>query len=595
MTPPEPPTARAPDAHSTQPHSRTSSTLPHPPHPSQPTPSRKAVLFCPFALLIGVAADGEVEQAMAAARAQQLGKRKMAMRAYSIEAPNLGEVAGKAWHSMGSGVCSSSPICSTSPERERETWSPRMRARSLSGSRSRSPRRGRLPTPVVDRLQELDSSFFPSPPPRLTRKLPTLKREYSVPCSGTVKPILQRASCEPTTVYGRSAPEDGKDAYREAWSPAAQKKRDNERARSARSTTQLGKRKVAMRAYSIETPNLGEVAGKAWHSMVNHFAASLKPFLHRHQGSGICSSLPIRSSSPERKRETCSPRMRARSLSGLRLPSPGRGPSPTPVINRLQELDLSFFPGPPPRLRPQVGEDAQARRTAQERAGRCEPATVYGRSAPEDGKDAYRKAWLPAAQKKQDEERKERGEHDRWMGKAEAVAKKYDANAGAKGREEEEAEQETRGSRLARLAEGGGVDELSRARGGTGASPPHRSRAAATTTSTSRPSAIPLDRPASSASAVTPHDTAAPPAHGPAATTGTSALRPAPTPVAILSKCRYSFAQSPSLLSSWPLTTNHSLSFKDRVAALGSSLLQGANGFAGQSPGGAGLGARVVY
>ncbi|GAA6010576.1 hypothetical protein JCM10207_007746 [Rhodosporidiobolus poonsookiae] len=539
MTPPEPHTARAPDAHSTQPHSRTSSTLPHPPHPSQPTASRKAVSFCPFALLIGVAADGEVEQAMAAARAQQLGKRKMAMRAYSIEAPNLGEVAGKAWHSMvngfaaslepflhhhqGSGVCSSSPIRSSSPERERET----------------------SPTPVVDRLQELDPSFFPNPPPRLTLKLPTLKRECSVPCSGAAKPILRRASVSVSPTDDSPPP----------FSPLA---------------------------HAASSPPPSE--------------PRLFPTLSRTTSQPVCPSHP---------------------QAGLIVP-------------------LASC------------------------CAQCEAATVYGRSAPEDGKDAYHEAWSPAAQKKRDEERKEREEHDRWMGEAEAIAKKYDADAGAEGREEkeaEEAEQEARGSRLARLAEGGGVDELSRARRDgrlpaaslAGSGDDHLDESAVgfvavqendhgdgllASVITEEPSALehdidldgvldlidaplssadsdgvsdrpsplpafepshtPLDRPPSSSATITRHDSPAP-APPPAAATGTSHSRPAPTPVAIPSKRRHSSARSPSLPSSSPPTTNHSLSFKDRVAALGSSLLQGANGFAGQSPGGAGLGARAVY
>ncbi|GAA5973412.1 hypothetical protein JCM11641_006447 [Rhodosporidiobolus odoratus] len=176
--------------------------------PSPPPPPIKRVSFCPLALLIDVAGDGEIEQAMVQAQQQALGKRKVAVRTYSIEAPNLGEVAGKAWLSVvqgfsasldpfrsggsnSSGVCSASRARDTSPERERE--SSLSQARSRSRSRSPSPGRGRGLSPALDPMDE-DPSFIPNSPARLKLKIPTLRRECSIPCFGASKPILRRSS-----------------------------------------------------------------------------------------------------------------------------------------------------------------------------------------------------------------------------------------------------------------------------------------------------------------------------------------------------------------------------------------------------------------
>lgn len=49
----------------------------------------KRVSFCPLALLIGVAAEGEAEPALVRAAQEQLGKRKVAMCAYRCVSPLL--------------------------------------------------------------------------------------------------------------------------------------------------------------------------------------------------------------------------------------------------------------------------------------------------------------------------------------------------------------------------------------------------------------------------------------------------------------------------------------------------------------------------
>ncbi|GAA5916671.1 hypothetical protein JCM5296_000763 [Sporobolomyces johnsonii] len=154
----------------------------------------KQVSFCPLALLIGVAGDGEVEMPMAQAAQRDLGRLGLAVRTYSLEAPNLGNATSRAWHSVVNGFSASlEPLLSSntgsrgvvSRSRSRESSPERERERS----RSRSPRRDY----VSD--EDDDPTFIPSSPTRLNIKLPTIRRKTSRTCLVPLcsKPILRNS------------------------------------------------------------------------------------------------------------------------------------------------------------------------------------------------------------------------------------------------------------------------------------------------------------------------------------------------------------------------------------------------------------------
>ncbi|GAA6057888.1 hypothetical protein JCM3770_001819 [Rhodotorula araucariae] len=178
-------------------------------HPAPPLGKR--VSFCPLALLIGVAAEGETEPALVKAAQEQLGRRRVAIQTYSFEAPQIGDVTAKAWHSVVNGFTASlepflhggagsGRVCTRTGGRERD-HSPdgaggRRRASSLSRSRSRSPSPGRAPYEVPTFDPSNDPSFIPNSPTRVTVKLPALRREClrsfaSSPCT---KSILRRCT-----------------------------------------------------------------------------------------------------------------------------------------------------------------------------------------------------------------------------------------------------------------------------------------------------------------------------------------------------------------------------------------------------------------
>ncbi|GAA5874559.1 hypothetical protein JCM1840_002229 [Sporobolomyces johnsonii] len=147
----------------------------------------KQVSFCPLALLIGVAGEGEVEMPMAQAAQRDLGR-------LGLEAPNLGNATSRAWHSVVNGFSASlEPLLSSnsgsrgvvSRSRSRESSPERERERS----RSRSPRRDY----VSD--EDDDPTFIPSSPTRLNIKLPTIRRKTSRTCLVPLcsKPILRNS------------------------------------------------------------------------------------------------------------------------------------------------------------------------------------------------------------------------------------------------------------------------------------------------------------------------------------------------------------------------------------------------------------------
>ncbi|BGP18378.1 hypothetical protein JCM10213_005993 [Rhodosporidiobolus nylandii] len=497
-------------------------------------PPPKRVSFCPLALLIGVAGDGEIEEAMQEAQRQQLGRRKVAVRTYSIEAPNLGEVAGKAWHSVvngfsasldpflnsgrtAHGVYSSSRGRDSSPERERES------SLSRSRSRSRSPSpggRGRSLSPAVE--MEEDPTFIPNAPTRLKLKLPMLKRECSMPCgSSASKPILRRPSLSYTSP---------------STSPSSP---------------------------TIELPVFAPLDNVFSTSPANS-APHLFPTLSRATSHPSCSA-----AHPE---------------AGLIVPLASCCPQ-------------------------------------------CEAAAMYGCQAADEGEGAYEERWSLGAQKLREEQRKEREERERWQSAASEIAKKYqlgeeERDEGAAEKEAEAAEEEARGSRLARLAREGGVDELGSAvrrhsvsstsssagehdmqgveavgvvepltQGG------HSEKSLLATVIAQEPATIESDTafpmplspaPASSAAAVLP---APQPSHpAPPAQLPTSALAVPPSapaapprpPKRRLSSATAASSTSPSRAPVSPSSEKTTLS--QRIAAMGSSLLQGTSSGMG-SPG----------
>jgi len=111
--------------------------------------------------------------------------------------------------------------------------------------------------------------------------------------------------------------------------------------RAARRSADLSPR------YSFDAPQIGDVAGKAWHSVLNGFQASLEPFLAGGGGGGggACSRSGgrAREHSPER---LSGGRRRASSLGSLRSASPGRSSS----SGGDDDDDPFFTPNPTTRL-----------------------------------------------------------------------------------------------------------------------------------------------------------------------------------------------------------------------------------------------------
>ncbi|GAA5899697.1 hypothetical protein JCM8208_004537 [Rhodotorula glutinis] len=181
---------------SSPPTSTTPSLLPRATSESPPpltSATRRRVSFCPLALLIDVAAEGEPEPALVKAAQEQLGKRKVGLCAYSFEAPQIGDVAGKAWHSVLNGFTASlepflsggggggGSACSRSGGRARE-HSPERLSGSGSGGRRRSSSLGSVRSTSPGRSSsggddDDDPFFTPNPTTRLTLKLPALRRQ----------------------------------------------------------------------------------------------------------------------------------------------------------------------------------------------------------------------------------------------------------------------------------------------------------------------------------------------------------------------------------------------------------------------------------
>ncbi|GAA5874360.1 hypothetical protein JCM3774_005016 [Rhodotorula dairenensis] len=154
----------------------------------------KHVSFHPLAIRITTAPDGEPEQAMIEHARDELAhrKRRVGVRTYSWDTPQIGDATSKAWHSMLNGfsatlepflhASSSGGVCSASNTYCRESSPDRSgssRSRSRSGSaadgRPRSSSRGRDDPTSPD----YDPTFIPASRPRLSLKLPTIMRTPS--------------------------------------------------------------------------------------------------------------------------------------------------------------------------------------------------------------------------------------------------------------------------------------------------------------------------------------------------------------------------------------------------------------------------------
>ncbi|ORY67948.1 hypothetical protein BCR35DRAFT_334462 [Leucosporidium creatinivorum] len=182
------------------------------------TQQRKRVAFCPLALLIQCAAEGEKDPALLQSTQlqQQKGRPRIAVRTYSLDTPNLTSATTRAWRSVCAGFNSSlqplltpsHSVRSPSPERERESTS-FARSRSYSDPALRVPEmRGRQ-----RKEEEEDVGFVPEGGegrglkirlPGLTRRCcPSAALATSPPCKGILKPCsfgsTTTTTLEPTT------------------------------------------------------------------------------------------------------------------------------------------------------------------------------------------------------------------------------------------------------------------------------------------------------------------------------------------------------------------------------------------------------------
>ncbi|GAA5906867.1 uncharacterized protein JCM6883_005713 [Sporobolomyces salmoneus] len=207
---------------------QTSSSFLQLPATSTSSGSGKQVSFCPRAVLIEVADEGEIEPAMVEAFKRDLGKKQIGVRTYSLETPNLGHATSRAWASVlnglsatldpflsssgppsSGGVVSSSRRRESSPDRDREfvykcpdSRSPRRRRGSVGSSHS-----GRDGSDNEEEEEE-DPNFIPNEPTRLRLKIPTVKRRCSRPCllTKTSKSCLRSPSPLPTpTIHPSSS------------------------------------------------------------------------------------------------------------------------------------------------------------------------------------------------------------------------------------------------------------------------------------------------------------------------------------------------------------------------------------------------------
>ncbi|BGP56981.1 hypothetical protein JCM8202_003510 [Rhodotorula sphaerocarpa] len=198
------------------------------------------VSFHPFALRITTAPEGEAEQAMVASAREELAhrKRKVGVRTYSWDTPQIGDATAKAWHSVlngftaslepflnspsaGGGVCSSrrSYVRESSPDRCGSFGRTRARSASSSSSRPRGGSTGSADDGLDPKNPEAAAVVLAdtptSVPPRLRLKLPTIKRSSTrsietgtSPTSSACCPrsILRSRSLSPSTSPPPAAP-----------------------------------------------------------------------------------------------------------------------------------------------------------------------------------------------------------------------------------------------------------------------------------------------------------------------------------------------------------------------------------------------------
>ncbi|GAA6063101.1 hypothetical protein JCM10212_003299 [Sporobolomyces blumeae] len=203
--------------------SATTSTAPSSPGPSDP--DRKKVSFCPLALLIEVAPDGEGEPALMMGHKRDQGKKQLAVRTYSVETPSLSGATSRAWNSVRNGisaslepllnshagsssVVSSSTRRDSSPEREKSRerqW--RCPERRGSGEKAGGSRRRSSSTTSFDYDDDQDdvellNEASTSTSSRLRIKIPTVRRRCSRPCllTKSSKPILRTCSPSSSTI-----------------------------------------------------------------------------------------------------------------------------------------------------------------------------------------------------------------------------------------------------------------------------------------------------------------------------------------------------------------------------------------------------------
>ncbi|GAA5965648.1 hypothetical protein JCM3765_000913 [Sporobolomyces pararoseus] len=183
------------------------------------TSTTKQVSFCPLAVLIKVAEEGEIETTMFQSFKKDLGKKQLSVKTYSLETPNFGNVSSRAWNSVrngltatlepllnnntvgggGGGITSSSRRRESSPERERYKQFEYKCPVSSSNRSSSKPGQGRRKNSFSswstegEEEEEEEEEFITSTngaTSKLKLKIPTVKRR----CSRTSNLLLSKTS-----------------------------------------------------------------------------------------------------------------------------------------------------------------------------------------------------------------------------------------------------------------------------------------------------------------------------------------------------------------------------------------------------------------
>ncbi|KAK4052508.1 hypothetical protein OIV83_002310 [Microbotryomycetes sp. JL201] len=150
----------------------------------------KRVLFCPLALVLQCAQEGQRDPALVhGKRLDSRGRPRLQVKTYSVDTPNLSNATSRAWKNVCAGFSNSiQPLLS--PQSARREYSPERELERTSFARSRA----------YSDLKD-DPNFIPNNN-KLSIKLPALSRKCCTPAaaSGPSK------SCLKSSVLGSSPP-----------------------------------------------------------------------------------------------------------------------------------------------------------------------------------------------------------------------------------------------------------------------------------------------------------------------------------------------------------------------------------------------------